>query len=533
MTPPNVKDLLLAPRLDPEQVISLLGPYGFKEPARADANLQAMAEDAPARLSLADILEELLDNVSRSADPDQAMNYFERFARAAVNKIHFFSYLKDSPRTLEILAKTFGGSPYMAEILIRDPHYLYWVTDPQIIHNIWGSRKKREIEREFLRSLKSIADERKRLDYLRVLKRRETLRIGVRDLLRLCSIEETLTDLSNLAETLISAAHWICSSALRREYGIPGKAFGGFTILAMGKLGGGELNFSSDVDLIYLYASDQEEVTEGAATISASEYFRRLCQKITLALSEFTGEGYVYRVDLRLRPEGKAGNIAYSLDGFDRYYQSRGETWERLALLKAWPVAGDRALGMRFLEMARPFIYDRPFDLKALEEVRGIKRKIDQQISIRQQGRQQRSHNVKLGAGGIREIELIIQALQVCHGPRTPQIRERNTLKALGALRDQSLISTEEYETLTRSYVFLRDVENKLQMVNDAQTHSLPIEGQELTACARRLGYSGNELGAAAEQFLRDYLRHTSQVNSIFEGIFSSTEPGRFHQLTC
>jgi glutamate-ammonia-ligase adenylyltransferase len=525
MIPPNVKDLLLAPRLDPQQVIALFGPYGFKEPGKADANLQALADDAPARQSLADILEELLDNASQSADPDQALNYFERFARAAVNKIHLFSYLKDSPRTLEILAKTFGGSPYMAEILIRDPQYLYWVTDPQILY---GARKKREIEREMARALRTIADERKRLDYLRVLKRRETLRIGVRDLLRLCSVEETLADLSTLAEALISAAHWICSSALRSEYGIPRKAFGGFTILAMGKLGGGELNFSSDVDLIYLYASDQEEVGEDGEAISASEYFRRLCQKITVALSEFTSEGYVYRVDLRLRPEGKAGAIAYSLDGFERYYQSRGETWERLALLKAWPVAGDRALGSRFLEMARPFIYERPFDLKALEAVRGIKRKIDQQMVIRQQ----RSRNVKLGAGGIREIELIVQTLQVCHGARTPQIRGRNTMKALGALRDQSLISAEEYEALTRAYVFLRDVENKLQMVNDAQTHSLPVDGQELAACGRRLGYS-DEPGPAAEQLLRNYQYHTGQVNRVFEEIFSATDPSRFSQSAC
>jgi glutamate-ammonia-ligase adenylyltransferase len=524
MTPPDIKDLLLAPRLNAQQVSALLGPYGFKEPARADTNLQALADDAPARRALADILEELLDNISQSADPDQALNYFERFTRATGNKIHLFSYLKDSPRTLEILAKTLGGSPYMAEILIRNPHYLYWMTDPQILYSF---RKKREIEREVARALKTFADERKRLDYLRILKRRETLRIGVRDLLRLCSVEETLTDLSILAETLISAVYWICSSALSREYGIPRRAFGGFTILAMGKLGGGELNFSSDVDLIYLYASDQEKVIGEAATISASGYFRRLCQKVTVALSEFTGEGYVYRVDLRLRPEGKAGNIAYSLDGFERYYQSRGETWERLALLKAWPVAGDLALGRRFLEMARPFIYDQPFDLKALEEVRSVKRKIDQRMSTKQRG-QGRSRNVKLGAGGIREIELIVQALQVCHGARTPQLRERNTMKALGALRDQSIISAEECETLARAYVFLRDVENKLQMVDDAQTHSLPIDGQELAACARRLGYSDNGSSLAAEQFLRDYQRHTGQVNRIFEDIFSASEPSRF-----
>jgi glutamate-ammonia-ligase adenylyltransferase len=527
MTPLNIKDLLLAPSLDPQQAAALLSPYRFKEPAKADANLQAMADDPAARQSLAGILEELLDNVSQSADPDQALNYFERFTRAAASNIHLFSYFKDSPRTLEILAKTFGGSPYMADILIRDPHYFYWVTDPQILHH---SRKKRDIQRELARALKTLADEQKQLDYLRVLKRREMLLIGVRDLLRLCSVEETLAALSTLAEALISAAYWICASALRREYGIHRKTFAGFTILGMGKLGGGELNFSSDVDLIYLYASDQEEVVAAGnnSSISASEYFRRLCQKITVALSDFTGEGYVYRVDLRLRPEGKAGAIAYSLDGFERYYQTRGETWERLALLKAWPVAGDRALGQRFLEMARPFVYDRPFDLKALEAVRGIKRKIDHKMKIRQQ----RLRNVKLGTGGIREIELIVQALQVCHGGQTPQICGRNTMKGLSALYDQSLISAEERDALAQAYVFLRDVENKLQMVNDAQTHSLPSEAEELTACARRLGYSGDDHSSAAEQFRRDYQHHTSQVNRIFEAVFGASESKRFSQST-
>ncbi|PYS22902.1 MAG: hypothetical protein DMG11_26065 [Acidobacteria bacterium] len=521
MTRLNIKDLLLAPRLDRQQVAGLLSPYGFRDPPKADANLQAMADDPSERELLADILEDLLICVSQSADPDQALNYFERFARAALNKTRLFSYLKDSPRMLEILARTLGGSPYMAEILIRDPHHFYWLTDPQVIYS---GRKKREIQRELARTLKVLVDEQQQLDYLRVLKRREMLHIGVRDLLRLCSVEETLAALSILAEALISATYWICSSALRREYGIPRNAFAGFTILAMGKLGGGELNFSSDVDLMYLYATDQEE----AGSISASEYFRRLGQKITGGLNEFTGEGYVYRVDLRLRPEGKAGNIADSLDGYRRYYQSRMGTWERLALLKTWPVAGDRALGREFLSMVRAFIYDLPFDRGAVEDVRSMKRKIDEQMALRKQ----RSRNVKLGTGGIREIELIAQSLQVCHGGQNQQLRERNTLRALAALCDRSLISAEENETLTRAYLFLRDVENKLQMVNDAQTHSLPRDHEELTICARLLGYFDDDSGLAAEQFLRQYQYHTGHVNRIFEGIFGVHGPRRFSQPT-
>jgi [glutamine synthetase] adenylyltransferase / [glutamine synthetase]-adenylyl-L-tyrosine phosphorylase len=514
MTPPlNVKDLLLAPELQREQVIGLLGPYGFKDALKADNNLQAMVTDPTERHLLAYILEHLLTCLAQSADPDQGLNYLERFARAALNRTRLFSFLRDSPKTLELLARTLGGSPYMSEILIRDPHHFYWVTDPQILYSV---RKKRQIQRELVRTLRALGDVQKQLDYLRFVKRREMLQIGIRDLLRLCPVEETLTALSVLAEALISAAYWICASHLRREYDIPQGAFTGFTILGMGKLGGSELNFSSDVDLIYLYRSDLEEV----GSITAPEYFRRLCQKVTAALNEFTGEGYVYRVDLRLRPEGKAGYIAYSLDGFERYYRSRVGTWERLALLKAWPVAGDLALGQRFLVMARQFVYGLPFDLKAFEDIRSIKQKIDQQMTLRQQ----RNRNVKLGTGGIREIELIVQSFQVCYGGRLPEIRERTTLRALSTLSEHSLISADEREKLSKAYIFLRDVENKLQMVNDTQTHSLPRDSGEMMVIARLLGYSN------PDRLLLDYEHHTTHVNTTFQSIFGAQGLGRFSQ---
>jgi glutamate-ammonia-ligase adenylyltransferase len=528
MPPLNLKDLLLAPRLDLGQVSELLSCYGIKDPAKADANLQAMADDPIGRQLLAEILEELLLCISQSADPDQALNHFERFARATVNQTNLFSYLKESPRTLEILAKIFGGSPYMAEILIRDPVYLYWVTDPQVLYQ---SRKKQVIAREILRALRTITTEPKQLDFLRAFKRKEMLHIGVRDLLRLCSVEETLAALSTLAEALISASYRICGAAMRREYGVSPKALGGFTVLGMGKLGGGELNFSSDVDLIYLYASDDNEASisqpeSQITSISAPQYFRRLSQKITVALSEITSEGYVYRVDLRLRPEGSMGNIAYSLEGFQRYYNSRGETWERLMLLKTWPVAGDRELGRKFLEMIAPFVYDRPFDLRAINDVRGIKKKIDQKMSISRQ----RQRNVKLGFGGIREIELIVQALQVSYGGEIPVIRERSTVRALAALCHRSLISEEECSILSQAYIFLRDVENKLQMINDAQTHSIPTDRGELNSYARMLGYFDDDQNKAHEKFLLDYNFHTGKVNRIFESIFNASETKRFYQ---
>jgi len=505
----DVRDLLLASRLDSSRVAGLLAPYGLMDCDKADANLQAAAGEPGERLLLSEILPDLLSSVAGSANPDQSLTYFERFAGAASSKAHLFTYLRNSRQALDILAKSLGGSAYMAEILIRDPHHFYWVTDPQILHRI---RRKREIQRDLIQTLKRLGREDKQLGYLRAVKRREMLLIGVRDLLRIATVEETLSALSVLAEALISATYAICATALRRIHKIPPRVFSKFTIFAMGKLGGGELNFSSDVDLMFLYGSNDEK----APGISAPEYFRRLAQRITAGLSSFTGEGYVYRVDLRLRPEGDAGNLADPLDGYERYYRTRMGNWERLALLKAWPVAGSWTLGRQFLEMSRSFIFKPAFDREALADVREMKAKLDEKISARGQT----DRNVKLGTGGIREIELVVQSIQAMHGDRLPQILDRNTLRSLMALHGHSLLTHAEFSTLQRAYLFLRDVENKLQMVDDAQTHSLPRELEELRTCARLLGYlETTPTESPSDPFLRDYQQHTRGVNQIFEKV--------------
>jgi len=521
----NPKDLLLASRLDDAQVASLLSPYGFKEIPKADANLQAMADDPRARQLLAEIIQELLDGLSRSANPDQGLNYFERFTKAAIDKIHLLSYLQATPRVLELLATTFGGSPFMAEILIRDPEYLYWVSDPRLLNQ---ERKKKDLIRDLSDALKHLRTETKQLEVLRIFKRKEILRIGVRDLLKMSDVEETGAALSALAEVLIQKAYEVSDRAMRREEGTPfhkdssGKRVRtGFTVLAMGKLGGGELNFSSDVDLMYLYASDRGGVSRSGASgrsaaISKEEYFKRLSQKITSALSDVTPEGYVYRVDLRLRPEGKMGSLAHSLPAFLRYYASRGETWERLALTKTWPVAGDRSLGMKFMKKVTRFIHGRPFDRKARSEVKRIKERIDQKMSARGLSRR----NVKLGFGGIREIEFIVQSLQVSFGGKAPGIRGRNTRKALRRLLDHGLLSKEEHRDLSAAYRFLRDLENKLQMVSDVQTHAIPVDSEEVRACAIRLGYRDGAQESAVDRFSKEYDGHTNRVHRIFQDRF-------------
>jgi [glutamine synthetase] adenylyltransferase / [glutamine synthetase]-adenylyl-L-tyrosine phosphorylase len=525
----NPKDLLLAARLDAEQVATLLRPYGFREIQKADANLQAMADDPRARQLLADLIEEFLACVSRSADPDQSLTYFERFAKAAIHKVNLFSYLVSSPRVLDLLATTFGASPFMSEILIRDPEYLYWVSDSRILN---PERKKKEMIRALSDMLKGIKTESKQLDLLRIFKRKEILRIGIRDLLKLASVESTGAALSDLAEVVIQKCYEISDRAIRREMGTPyhmgpggKKVRTGFTVLAMGKLGGGELNFSSDVDLMYLYASDQGGIrgpgqAVRSGSLSQEDYFKRLSQKITSALSDVTSEGYLYRVDLRLRPEGNAGTLAHSLKAFERYYAARGETWERLALIKAWPVGGDRSLGVKFLKKVAPFIHGRPFGRNALQEVKRIKDRIDRKMSARGQSHR----NVKLGLGGIREIEFVAQSLQASFGRKFPKVRERSTGKALRKLFDRGLLSPEEYRELSSAYRFLRDVENKLQMVSDFQTHSIPVESGEIRACAIRMGYATGGADTAVDRFLKDYGDHTRRVHGIFQSRFGSGE---------
>jgi glutamate-ammonia-ligase adenylyltransferase len=522
----QLKDLLLAPSLTGEEVASLLRPYGFEEIKRADTNLQLIAEEPRVRQFFAEILEDFLSALGQTAEPDRGLNDFERFTRAAIGKTQLFSYLRDDPATVSRAATIFGGSSFLAEILIRNPEYFYWVFDPAVLKR---RRTQREITRDFSQAVRLLKTKEDRLDLLRTFKRKEILRIGVRDLLREASVEEILTELSDLADVLIQKAYEICDRSLRGRYGTPsyqdrsGRQLRiGFAIIAMGKLGGGELNFSSDVDLLYLYGTRTGKTSgvrsDSESRIANADYFRRLAQQVTAALNTATGQGYVYRVDLRLRPEGEKGLIVQPLQGYRRYYTARGETWERLSLLKARPVGGDRSLGARFLKRIIPFLYGKPFGPSGLQEVGALKKRIDEKIDLSKQT----ENHVKLGRGGIREIEFIVQALQVYFGAKHPAIRERSTLKAIDKLVRSHFLSKEDARRLKEAYLFLRDAENKLQIVHDSQTHLLPTDPKGLRACALRLGYRDDTAASAQDQFLDDYRAHTGRVHTLFRLLFET-----------
>ncbi len=537
-TPRDPQPLLLASGLLPGEVDYILRSYGLQDPKQADSNLQAMAGDPHQRRELAEILAPLLEGIERTADPDQALNHWERVLHSAPRS-SLLKYLASSPRMLDLLSTVFGNSDALAFAVIRDPLLIYWLSEPGVLDQ--QPRAKDMTERvEAL--LQNVTAKELRLDALRRFKRREMLRIGVRDLLRLATVPETTEALSDLASVLIHAAYTLVHAELKAVYGTPQhrNAQGrlvetGFAVIGMGKLGGCELNYSSDVDVIYVYDSEEGETSgvggkpgaRGGSGRSASneEYFERLSRELTHVLTETTKEGSVFRVDLRLRAEGTVGQLARSIDSYERYYSTRGQTWERMALLKAGPVAGSQATGQSFLRRMRGFVLGESVkDVQAcrrvLLDVRGVKDMIDRKMAAR--GQEQR--NVKLGTGGIREIEFIVQSVQLLSANRLPTVWRRGTLASLQQFRDLELLTEREWEALVRAYVFLRDAEHKLQMVHDLQTHALPDNEQELARCAVRLGYPRAGKGSARERMLSDLRKHTEFVNGVFKTLLLSPD---------
>ncbi len=362
---------------------------------------------------------------------------------------------------------------------------------------------------------------------LRAYRNREYLRIGTRDLLNRASLEETTRDLSALADAAVQIAYEYTRARMERDYGEACVEEAGekrpiaFVVFGMGKLGGEELNFSSDIDLIYLYECDAGLTSGGKkGQVDTRTYFTELAQHLTQALSTSGAGGLVFRVDLRLRPDGTNGQIVNSLANTLLYYESWGQTWERLALLKARPIAGEQTLGTRFLREVAPFILRRYLDFTMVEDTKELKMRIERSLHRTDRGRL----NVKLGRGGIREIEFVTQVLQLIHAGKDPRVLGRNTLAVLDRLVEGTYLAAADRDALAAAYRFLRQVEHKIQMVHDRQTHTLPGSEDELRTLARRLRVQPEAAQAALSVFLTTLQDHTRAVHTIFRSLFHTPE---------
>jgi glutamate-ammonia-ligase adenylyltransferase len=496
----NVRDLFLSPDIDPIEARTLLRSLGFKDPERADQHLQDVVDIVQYPERVADVAPMLLQEMGNSVDADAALRHFESFLEVVPSPTSLLSDLKDSPRALGTLVGLLGASPYLTQSLCRNPEYFYWLIDRKRLETTCESAY---FQSEADRAIHPFDELPLALNALRRMRRREFLRIGAQDILGYSNMRQTVSQVSWLAETLLQKTFEVL--ALTQ---LPSPE--GFTVLGMGKLGGSELNFSSDVDVIFLYEKEDDR-----------DMMLRFARNYFKALTEYTSEGHLFRVDLRLRPMGERGEIAYSEKASHQYYSTWADTTDRLALLKCRPVAGDLQLGKRFVNSLGDFVYKKYLDHAAVEEIGWLKKRTDE--ALRRRG--ETLKNVKLGLGGIREIEFFVQAFQILYGGTLPELRTSNTLAALRKLVDGGFIEFKEFEALSNAYIFLRDLEHKLQLVHDLQTHSLPDETAELLRCSRRMGYRRDSDEETLEAFRRDLEKHSTTVRKVFNSLFQ--EPGK------
>ena len=504
-----------------------LSELGIQDSAQAQRNLASLLAEWGAD-SFTELLPSMLAGLSVAADPDMALNNLERFVCALRDTPSFVSLCRGRNDVLRSLITIFGASHFLSTFLITTTDdALVFLSDPDYPRPAAG---RAEMFKRLAFMTDGESGDTGFYRALRVFRKQEMLRIGLRDLLGTSALQETVADLSDLAETCLQKAYEWADGELQKRYGRPiitkpdgTPVFAGFAVIAMGKLGGRELNFSSDVDLMYVYTADGE--TEGLRSpddsvmnrITNHQYFLKLAEKVSAAIGEKTEDGFVFRVDLRLRPEGQRGPLAQSLGGYEIYYESWGQTWERSALIKARPVAGSEAVGREFMERITPFVFRKYLDYSAISEIRDMKQKINKDVE--QKGRTHR--DVKLGYGGIREIEFVIQALQLIYAGRDRKLREKNALKALHMLSLKNLITYQEHEALSKAYAFLRTVEHRIQILDDLQTQTMPSDASDLRTLARRTGYL--ERGREAEQLLHDHAEHTRKVRTIYDDLFAFT----------
>ncbi|MBY0231520.1 MAG: bifunctional [glutamate--ammonia ligase]-adenylyl-L-tyrosine phosphorylase/[glutamate--ammonia-ligase] adenylyltransferase, partial [Gemmataceae bacterium] len=462
----------------------LLASWGVKEAVRGHENLSALA----ARLGLdglASLAPPLSRLLPRAADPDRALNSLERFFAHPAAPPLVPLLLEGRARALEILLHLFSASQMFSDLLAQHPDYLEMLRVP-----LRKTPALADLRESLRQDVEAAYEDSAVLRAFRRFRHMQLLRIGTNDIVRERPLEEITRDISRVADVAIEAALATAQRHVARRFGEPmaeGRPVP-CCVLAFGKLGGEELNYSSDIDLMFLYSEEGQSQGKRISSIPTDEWFGRVVGEAVRLLGANSDLGQAYRVDLRLRPEGPRGPLARSLDSALGYYDTLGRTWERQALIKARPVAGDLALGARFLQGVEGFVWRRYLSFAEINEIKALKRQIEHRA--RQAGTDDRE--VKTGRGGIRDIEFTLQFLQLLNGGDLPAVRQRNTLAALSALEEAKCLTDQEYRVLEDAYRFLRKTEHRLQLLFDLQTHRLPEGEDELAKLALRMGYGRN-----------------------------------------
>ncbi len=476
-------------------MLSLLEEIQFRDPVRARPELIYLGKLSPAAVRRVTALLPSLPN------PDDAVHYLNRLTAETPDAAR---QITEDPSALRYALTVFSFSHFLADSIIRFPQWLIEIALARDLHRGFLAEQYEE-----LLALSLPADGIPRPVDLALFRRRQLLRILLRDALQFADVSETTEDLSNLADAILNATWRAVRTELAEERGAPGRAE--FSVVALGKLGGRELNYSSDIDLMFVYSGD------GAGS---GEFFKAAANRMTDMLSTYTEEGSCYRVDLRLRPDGRFGEVCHSLEGAKQYYASRGRDWELQMLIKARIAAGDARPARELLEFVEPLIYRTTTDFRTIEAVSETRARIHERLRVdKERHAKPPGADVKLAKGGIRDIEFLVQCLQRLHGGREPWVRHGGTLLALSRLRDKELLSPIEYARLASAYQFMRHLEHRLQFDEDRQTHTLPDTKDQLDLLARKMPSSGLPSAGTLE---RELDHHFTSVQDLYDRVIHS-----------
>lgn len=490
---------VLASRDEAEPWLATLGVANYRA---AHTSLTRLASLVPLDL-LANILEQFAAAVPQLADPDMALNNLERFIQAARSPLSMAALFERDPIALPNLLLILNSSQHLSDQLCTDPESY------ELLRLTEGRPVARELlVEELLADVRRLDNQEDVVAALRRFKRRETLRIAYGDLVLGVPVAQITRQISYVADAAVEAAlEFSVRKVWKRKFPNNGRQYvpPRFVVLALGKLGGLELNYSSDIDLVFLYQSQDDTPREGD---SSHEFATAIAQELISLLTVTTEMGFVYRVDMRLRPEGRQGPLCSSVEQALGYYDMRGRTWERQAYVKARPIAGDLELGYEYLEKLEPWIYRRYLSLIDITGIKALKRRIEDRSTHGELA----ASDVKTGLGGIRDIEFVIQFLQLLNGGAEEQVRTGNTLEAITRLDQAGALTHQESTILEENYAYLRKLEHRLQIMYDLQTHQLPSARGDLIKLARRMGYTDQGETTALEAFRKDF-QHLTEVN--------------------
>jgi glutamate-ammonia-ligase adenylyltransferase len=513
--------------MQPQRLVSLLDSYdaaqgwlqsiGIENLQAAHRNLVSLATAGVPLDLLAGICEQFAAVSENLPDPDMALNNLQRYILAARSPMSTAALFERDAQALPNLLLLLTSSQSLSDQLCCDPEgYDHLrVTEGRPV-------ARQVLVGELLAEVQAVGHYDETLAVLRRFKRREMLRIAYGDIVVGHTVAQVTRQLSYVADAIIEAA---LDSALRQTSAKlaarsgNGRPLPRMVVLGLGKLGGMELNYSSDIDLVILF--DAADASRSASAADAAEVATRVSRELIRLLSETTELGFAYRVDMRLRPDGKQGPVCSRADEALAYYDTRGRTWERQAYVKARVVAGDCELGTSVLDQMKPWIYRRYLSLADITGIKALKRKIEK--SAETAGVADR--NVKTGRGGIRDIEFVIQFLQLLNGGSVPGLQTTNTLEAIVRLEEAGCLNHRERTILEENYAFLREVEHRLQIMFDLQTHEIPTQPDKLTKLARRLNYGATPHQSALEAFQTDFAERTQLNRRILDHLLHDAFP--------